>query len=132
MREREVAYTLDGLEALFIFFSLFLFVLENLVSHDESIGLVRLVLCFVLELLPHELFLHVEQTLLVFTLFDLVEQLAVTLFVNLVDDLAKHVVIVASVKVHALAESVTHLAVNEGRHERIWKRLSLTHGQRLR
>ena len=129
MSEREVAHSLNRLETLFIFFSLLFFVLENLVSHDESVGFVSLVLSLIHKLFLHELFLHIKQALLVFTLLDLVKQLSVTLFVNLVNDLAKHVIIVASIEVYSLAKAVTHFAINEGWHERVWKRLPCTHVQ---
>ena len=129
MSKRKVADSLDRFETLFIFFSLLFFVLENLVSHDESVGFVSLVLCLILKFLSHKLFLHVKQSLLVFTLLDLVKQLSVTLFVNLVNDLTKHVVVVASIEVYSLAKAVTHFAINEGWHERVWKRLPCTHVQ---
>lgn len=129
MSKREVADSLNRLETLFIFFSLLFFVLENLVCHDESVGFVSLVLCLIHEFLSHELFLHVKQALLVFTLLDFVKQLSVTLFVNLVNYLAKHVVIVASIEVYSLAKAVTHFAINEGWHKRVWKRLPGTHVQ---
>ena len=129
MSKRKVADSLDRFETLFIFFSLLFFVFENLVSHDESVGFVSLVLCLILKFLSHKLFLHVKQSLLVFTLLDLVKQLSVTLFVNLVNDLAKHVIIVASIEVYSLAKAVTHFAINEGWHERVWKRLPCTHVQ---
>ena len=129
MSKRKVADSLDRFETLFIFFSLLFFVFENLVSHDESVGFVSLVLCLIHKLFLHELFLHIKQALLVFTLLDLVKQLSVTLFVNLVNDLAKHVIIVASIEVYSLAKAVTHFAINEGWHERVWKRLPCTHVQ---
>ena len=129
MSKREVADSLNRLKTLFIFLSLLFFVFENLVSHDESVGFVSLVLCLILKFLSHKLFLHVKQSLLVFTLLDLVKQLSVTLFVNLVNDLAKHVIIVASIEVYSLAKAVTHFAINEGWHERVWKRLPCTHVQ---
>ena len=129
MSKREVADSLNRLKTLFIFLSLLFFVFENLVSHNESVGFVSLVLCLILKFLSHKLFLHVKQSLLVFTLLDLVKQLSVTLFVNLVNDLAKHVIIVASIEVYSLAKAVTHFAINEGWHERVWKRLPCTHVQ---
>ena len=73
MSKREVADSLNRLETLFIFFSLLLFVLENLVCHDESVGFVSLVFCLILKFFSHELFLHVKQALLVFALLDFVK-----------------------------------------------------------
>ena len=77
----------------------------------------RLILGLIVELLLHELSLHVEQALLIFALLDLFEQLTVALLVDLVDDLPKHIVVVAAVEVDTLAEAVTHFAVNKCWHE---------------
>lgn len=70
-----------------------------------------------MQLLTHQLALMIKLALLVLSLLNLLEQLLVTLLVDLVNDLPKHVIVIRLIKVDTLSESVAHLAVNEARHE---------------
>ena len=45
---------------------------------------------------------------------------------DLVDDLPKHIVVVAAVEIDTLAEAVTHFAVNKSWHEGVRQRLILS------
>ena len=60
-----------------------------------------------------------KQALLVFAFLYLLEQLFVALFMDLVNDLTKHILIIRSVKVDTLGEPVSHLAVDKAGHKRI-------------
>lgn len=66
-----------------------------------------------MQLLTHQLALMIKLALLVLSLLNLLEQLLVTLLVDLVNDLPKHVIVIRLIKVDTLSESVAHLAVNE-------------------
>ena len=88
MSEGEVIDSLDRLHPQLVALSLTLLVLQDLISLDKGIDLVCLV--FVLEepLFMHLLALEFKQTLLIFSILDLVEELSVALLVDLIDDLA--------------------------------------------
>ena len=88
VREREVIDSFDGLHAQLVILPLVLFVFENLVGLDECICLVHLVFVLIRPLFLHHLALILQQTLLVFALADFLDQLAVLLLVDLVNDLA--------------------------------------------
>ena len=94
MSEREVVEALDLLQLLLIIFALFIFVLQNLIGHDESISFVSLIFRFIMKLLTHQLALQLEKPLLILTLLDLFKQLSVALFMNLIDYLPEHVFVI--------------------------------------
>lgn len=100
--EREVADSLDRFHLDFIVRPLLLFILEDLVGLDESIGLVGLVSPLILTFIVHLLSLVLQETLLFLTIGDLAQKLAVTFLVDLVNDLAKKVIIVGAVEDNSL------------------------------
>ena len=113
MSEWEVIDSLDRLQLDVIAESLMFLILQNLVGRDKGVCLVHLVLLLVSPLLVHLLTLVVEKVLLVVSLLELAVQLTVLLLVDLVNDLAKKVVVVRSVEVHLFVETVSHFAVDE-------------------
>lgn len=86
--EREVADSLDRFHLDFIVRPLLLFILEDLVGLDESIGLVGFVSPLILTFIVHLLSLVLQETLLFLTIGDLAQKLAVTFLVDLVNDLS--------------------------------------------
>ena len=102
MSEREIIDSLDLLQFELIFMPLSLLILEDLIGHDKGVGLVCPIFSLINQLLAHQLTLVFKQALLVFTFLYLLKQLFVALFMDLVNDLTKHILIIRSVKVDAL------------------------------
>lgn len=108
MREREVVEAFNLFQLHFEALTLFLLILQNLVGHDERVGLVRLVFHLKEHLFPHHLPLEFQQTLLVLSIPNLFKKLAVPLLVDLVNNLAEKVVVVGSVEMHSLRKPIAH------------------------
>lgn len=119
MCEWEVIDSLNSLHSLLIALSLTLLVLQDLVGLDERVDFVNLVILLKLSLFLHLLALELQQTLLVRSIPNLISQLPVSLFVNLVDNLAEKVIVVGAIKDDLLIEAGTSFAIDEPRHERI-------------
>lgn len=94
MSEWEEADPFESLQPLLVIFPLVFLVFEDLVGLNEGVCLVCLVRDFEVALLGHLGTLVLEQILLIFPLCEFLVELTVFLLVNLVNDLAKEVVVV--------------------------------------
>ena len=126
VREWEVVEPLDGLHFYLIRLSLILLILQNLVGLDKSIRLVDLVFVLIVALIVHLLALILQKSLLILSLFDLFDEFTVLFLVNLINDLAQKIIVVAPIKSDALGEPTAHPSVDESLQERVGKRLSST------
>lgn len=94
MSEWEVVNSFDSFHPLLVVVPFAFLVLKDLVGLDEGIDLVGLIFLLVLPFFVHLLTLELEQTLLVFSVPYLVNQLPVTFLMDLVNNLPKKVIVI--------------------------------------
>ena len=117
--EREVINLFNSFHLQFVVLPLILLILQDLVGLDKGVRLVRLILHLEVALFRHLSPLVLKQVLLVFPFLKFLVQVAVLLLVDLVNDLAEQVVVVGSVELDLLGETVTHFSVDEALEERV-------------
>lgn len=119
MSEGEVIYFLDRFHPLLVIFPLIFLVLQDLIGLNKCVRLVRLVLHLKGVLLSHLRPLKLKQVLLVFPLLELFVQVSVLLFMDLIDDPAKQIIVVGAIELDLLSEAVSHFTVNKAGKERV-------------
>ena len=92
--EWEVIHTLYCLHSQLVALPFALFIFQNLVGLNEGIHFVGLILLLIQPFFVHLFSLELQKALLVLTIPYLVNQLSVSLLVDLVDNLSKEIIVV--------------------------------------